>query len=122
MALIDQLKIANEDKLMIKQNVKELLKVRKNQDELSKEQIRRHFAEWKAIAERISKGTIMLDSLTPVREDKKEYVDDLYELYVFMLKLLGMYDLFFQEMLQSDDHIRRSKNVILLTISGKEVQ
>lgn len=108
------------DKESMEQQMRYLLEVYKKQTKLTKEQIHRFFGEWKAIATRISVGGPMLDNLHPIREESQKHAEDMYKLYTFLLKMLGIYDLFFEKMFEDrPDSLQRAKSQIIITAKGE---
>lgn len=75
--------------------------------------IDRIFSEWKELAERSKKGKRMLDlPSTPKRER------DLYNLYLYILEQLGLYEEFFRSTLPKEQF--QSFRETILKIIGEE--
>lgn len=113
MAWIDELSVSVEEKEVFKKRMSALLSAHK-QEELTAQQITLFFNEWKEIAVRLKNGSALLDKTDASQENAKSHLHNLQTLYIFLLRLLGVYDHFFKtKFKQNADRYNRAQLTIL---------
>ena len=81
---------------------------------MNKDEVNRYFTEWQEVAVRVRKGAEMLDTTTAVQERSKQHLKELSDLYDLLMKVLGMYDMFFKRMFQdTPERYERANRKIL---------
>jgi hypothetical protein len=101
--LINQLEISAEERDLTIQKVNAILHTHQTQ-QFDREIMKRFFKEWKFIAERVKAGGEMLDrSFAIGKENDKNHLGKLNDLYVLQLQLLGFYEMIFKEALPEED-------------------
>lgn len=106
MPVVETLHISKDEVAATAERVRNLLRLNL-QSHLSETTITRLSEEWITVAKRLKKGQQLLD-----RETDEERLANLTGLYTFLLKILGIYDLFFKQNLP-DHHYRYIQGVVL---------
>lgn len=119
-ALIDEVRMSNEDRHTLREQVKEVFRVSQKQVELTKKQINKYYVQWCNITRRLKTGGEMTDGLIPLRDTSKEHAFHVQANYRFMLKVFAWYDEFFRKMLTKEDEFRRARARILRILAGEE--
>lgn len=106
LSLAEQLRMSPDQIKITADRLKFMLKVRGEKTFTSKntDQI---YGEWEELAYRLKKGRKMLDN-----EPEGKRLEDIKNLYAFLLIQLGLYDRFFQEAV-SESHYRALQHGIL---------
>lgn len=113
MALVHDLELDINELSAGEKRVKRMLELYRS-GKWTKVEIQYHYNEWLKIAERVKNGATMLDGLKPVRPESIAYEKRVSDLYTFLMKLLGMYDMFFKHMYRErpDLYERALENIL----------
>lgn len=107
-ALIDTLDITEEERQLTKQKVCNLVQIHRR-GTINGAIVNRLFGEWMEIAKRIKKGEEMLNEATAQSTQATEqHSNQLYDLFVLQLHLVGLYEVFFRTHLTQGDRFERA--------------
>lgn len=117
--LINQLAVSEEERNVTRARMKSLLRSY-HRGKIGREEIDRYYTEWVEIATRLNKGAEMLDNGKAVQERSKQHMKELEDLYTLLLKMVGIYDMFFKRMFEEhpDRHVR-AQSKIMDILNGK---
>ena len=99
--LIERLDLREDEREQTIKRVSELIYVYQNQL-YNQSNIQRFFKEWREIANRVKKGREML---------REKHARPMFDLYILLLEMLGIYELFFKSALNEERYYRALESI-----------